>query len=573
MPSGSRDDLSAVDDDAWHEAPCGLVILDEGDRVLAANARFLEMVGSGSAEIAGKSFWNELVATGTRVVYLTQLAPVLELDGELNEVMIDLRTATGTVPALLNVRRTTDAAGNRTGTRVALMRVRDRRLYEDELRRARTDAERAREEAETARRADAEIRARMEFLADATAALAASEDVPTMLTSLSQVVVTGFADWCIVFTRDAADPEAEQWATAHSDPRHLPSVDKVAAALPAAAGQNSILRQVLDGGRPALLSDLAEGHVDRAVTDPSVRERLAALDIGSALVVPCYARAEQMATLLVVRGAGRPAYTPEDLADLTDLGGRTGLVMDNLRRSAREHSNSVTLQRAVLTLPPVSTGVQIATRYQPATTGNDIGGDWYDAFVQPDGALVLVVGDVVGHDITAAAAMGQLRGLLRTVGYLSAASPAEILTRSDEAARDLGVDVLASVLIACVRIDGDIASLQWSNAGHPPPVLLGAHGARLLDAVPDRPLGLDPRLARPRTNHTEPLSSGDVLLLYTDGVVERPKEGLDAGLAALAATIDRGRDLDLEQLCDLVLAEHAAGTRDDIALLAARLDS
>jgi serine phosphatase RsbU (regulator of sigma subunit) len=170
--------------------------------------------------------------------------------------------------------------------------------------------------------------------------------------------------------------------------------------------------------------------------------------------------------------------------------------------------------------------------------------------------------------------MGQLRGLIRTVGYITGALPADILSRSDEAARGLSVEVLATVLVARVELSGgDTATLHWSNAGHPPPVLLTASGGRVLEATPGRPLGLGVRLGRARTDHQVVLGRGDVLLLYTDGLVERPQEAFDVGLARLVATLERARGMDLESLCDLVLTEHAGGTRDDIALLAVRLGS
>lgn len=575
MPSGSSDNLLARDGGEWDAAPCGLLILDEGDRVRSANARFLDLIGSSSGDVAGKSFWNDLVATSTRVVYLTQLAPVLELDGELVEVMVDLRTADGgRMPALLNARRMTDASGRRAGTRIAMIKVQDRRLYENDLRRARREAEQAREEAEHARSADAEARRRMEFLAEANTALAGSAEVQAMLDRLAQVLVLDFADWCVVYTRNVSDAQAVEWSSAHRDPQRQPTLDELVARLPSAASPRSAFRRVLEDGVPTRLEEVSAQQCREAIDDDDLLAQLIALDAGSALVAPSYARAEQVATMVVVREAGRPRFTAHDLTDLTDIAARTGVVIDNLRRSAREHSNSVALQRAVLTVPPTTAGIQIATRYVPATSGNDIGGDWYDAFVQPDGTLVLVIGDVVGHDIYAAAAMGQLRGLIRTVGYITGALPADILSRSDEAARGLSVEVLATVLVARVELSGgDTATLHWSNAGHPPPVLLTAGGGRVLEAAPGRPLGLGVRLGRARTDHQVVLGRGDVLLLYTDGLVERPQEAFDVGLARLVATLERARGMDLESLCDLVLTEHAGGTRDDIALLAVRLGS
>jgi serine phosphatase RsbU (regulator of sigma subunit) len=279
-----------------------------------------------------------------------------------------------------------------------------------------------------------------------------------------------------------------------------------------------------------------------------------------------------VATIIAVRRRGRAPFTPDDLMDLTDLAARTGIAIDTLRRNAREHSNSVALQQALLTAPPQTPGLQIVTRYLPATNGNEIGGDWYDAYLQSDGTPMLAIGDVVGHDIHAAASMGHLRSLIRTVGYTTGGAPADILSRSDAAARGLGVDVLATAVIACVETRGaEGANLRWSNAGHPPPVLITQQGPRLLDAAPDRPLGLGPTLARTRHDHVASLERGDTVLLYTDGLIERVDEDLDAVIARLLTTLDQARSADLEELCDHVLAERGHGTTDDIALLAVRL--
>jgi serine phosphatase RsbU (regulator of sigma subunit) len=168
--------------------------------------------------------------------------------------------------------------------------------------------------------------------------------------------------------------------------------------------------------------------------------------------------------------------------------------------------------------------------------------------------------------------MGQLRGVLRTLGYLESGSPAQILTRTDAAAKGLGVDILASALVAQVERTGpDTATLHWSSAGHPPPVLLTADGPRLLEAQPDRLLGLGLAHDRARADHELALRTGDTLLLYTDGLVEQRGETIDAGLARLLDNLRDARSADLDQLCDLVLAAHPGGTRDDIALLAVRL--
>lgn len=343
----------------------------------------------------------------------------------------------------------------------------------------------------------------------------------------------------------------------------LPSVE---------AGPQSALRRVMASSQPVLLAETGQQDRHDAADGLELLATFAALGVGSALIVPCHARAAGVATIIAVRQPGRAPFTPDDLIDLTDLAARAGMVIDTLRRNAREHNNSVALQQALLTAPPQTPGLQIVTRYMPATSGNEIGGDWYDAYVQPDRTPMLVIGDVVGHDIHAAASMGHMRSLIRTVGYTTGGTPADILSQSDAAARGLGVAVLATAVIACVQnLDAGSARLQWTNAGHPPPILITRHGPRLLDAAPDRPLGMGAKLARPRHNHVVPLERGDTVLLYTDGLIERVDEDLDAVIARLMTALDHARSAELGELCDHVLAERGDGTTDDIALLAVRL--
>jgi serine phosphatase RsbU (regulator of sigma subunit) len=244
-------------------------------------------------------------------------------------------------------------------------------------------------------------------------------------------------------------------------------------------------------------------------------------------------------------------------------------VIDNVRRHAREHGNSVALQQGLLTSPPATPGAELVTRYLPASTENEVGGDWYDAFLQSDGTPVIVIGDVVGHDILAAAAMGQLRGVIRTIGYVRQSTPADILTRTDSTARGLGVAVLASAFLARLVIRPDGATLQWSNAGHPPPLLIRRDGSvRTIAATPEPILGIP--LPIERHEHAVELSPGDVLLLYTDGLIERADEDIDDSIAQLAERLRHAQHLPLDQLCDVVLSGHSGGRRDDIALLAMR---
>ena len=238
------------------------------------------------------------------------------------------------------------------------------------------------------------------------------------------------------------------------------------------------------------------------------------------------------------------------------------------------------LQQALLTPPPEPDHLHVVVRYRPAARAAQVGGDWYDAFLQPDGATMLVVGDVVGHDSAAAAQMGQLRGLVRALAYTADEgdapdTPAAVLTRVERTARGLDVETLATVVLARVeRVPDDPVTgrrvLRWSNAGHLPPVLLLADGSStLLERPVDLLLGVAP--GTPRRDHAQELPDGSTLLLYTDGLVERRGEDLARGLDRLRQALgDLGR-VPLDELCDVLLDRLVPVQReDDVALVAVR---
>ncbi|WP_432571214.1 SpoIIE family protein phosphatase [Kineococcus sp. SYSU DK005] len=245
------------------------------------------------------------------------------------------------------------------------------------------------------------------------------------------------------------------------------------------------------------------------------------------------------------------------------------------RRVAGEQRRlSEALQRSLLTAPFEPDHLQIAVRYLPAAAEAQIGGDWYDCFLVPTGTTTLVVGDVAGHDRDAAAAMGQVRNLLRGVSITLCEPPAAVLSGLDHAMHQLGVGVLATAVVAQVeqtpaeRAAG-LRTLRWSSAGHPPPVLLAPDGtARLLQAPPDLLLGLLPDVER--TDHAVTLDPGATVVLYTDGLVERRDAPLQDGLEWLRTTLEQLHHLPVEELCDALLARLDGPPEDDVALLVLR---
>lgn len=238
------------------------------------------------------------------------------------------------------------------------------------------------------------------------------------------------------------------------------------------------------------------------------------------------------------------------------------------RTVAAERDMSETLQRSLLTAPLQPDHLQVAVRYQPAVEQAQIGGDWYDSFLLPDGCLTLVVGDVSGHDRYAAAGMAQARNLLRGVCYTLQRPPARVLSGLDDAMHGLAVNVFASTVLAQFEQDSGagVRTLRWSNAGHPPPVLISRDGrARLLETEPDVMLGVS--AGARRTDHSVTVDPGGSVVFYTDGLVERRDTPLEDGMSELTAFLTGRQDLSAEQLCDHLLENFGHNAEDDVVLL------
>ena len=233
----------------------------------------------------------------------------------------------------------------------------------------------------------------------------------------------------------------------------------------------------------------------------------------------------------------------------------------------REHRIAETLQRSLLPerLAPIE-GLEVAVRYLPAGRESGIGGDWYDVLELRDGRVALVVGDVVGHGLRAAAAMGRLRNAFRAYALVES-SPAEVVARMNRLVMSGGEETMATVLF--LMLDRETGQLSFTAAGHPPPLVLGPDGPRFLEEGRSVPLGAaDAAVFREGTATLEP---GSTLLLYTDGLVERRGVPLEDRLRELIETAGEAGE-GLEELCDHVLAGVLGGGEpaDDVALLAVR---
>lgn len=234
------------------------------------------------------------------------------------------------------------------------------------------------------------------------------------------------------------------------------------------------------------------------------------------------------------------------------------------------------LQRSLLTNLPRVDRLELHALYRPAAQREHVGGDWYDAVPGPDGSTNLIIGDVTGHDIEAAALMGQMRGLLRAFAFEGTGPPGEVVARLDRALAGLGVDGLATVLLARVERGGTSGAaaplrVRWTNAGHAPPVLLHADGSvDVLETEADLLVGLVP--GTPRSDHVQDVPVGSTLLLFTDGLLEGSRRSIDEGLVALRRVLRTHARCGVEELLGHVVDELAGGSPDDdCTILAARV--
>jgi serine phosphatase RsbU (regulator of sigma subunit) len=334
---------------------------------------------------------------------------------------------------------------------------------------------------------------------------------------------------------------------------------------------------VATGDGPVLLSDVDDDALELFFPDEALRRLSAQLGVGSVVAVPLPGRGRVLGSMMLVNQPGSRAFSDADVRLALEVGRRAGVALDNARLYALQHDLATELQRSLLTAPPQPHQAQIVVRYVAAAQAAQVGGDWYDVFLQPDGTTVLVIGDVVGPDTRAAAGMSQLRGILRGIGFTTGACPAEILARVDAAMHGLLIETTATAVVA--RLEQDTADLDrgrswlhWSSAGHPPPVLISADRAVtvLESGDADLLLGVDP--TTPRAEQRTVVRQGDTLLLYTDGLVERRGQSLDEGLAALVDVLADVAALPLDDLCDSTLRRLLGEEpEDDVALIAVRL--
>ncbi|WP_162466087.1 SpoIIE family protein phosphatase [Streptomyces taklimakanensis] len=415
-----------------------------------------------------------------------------------------------------------------------------------------------------------DLTGRMALVAEVTAVLAQTLDTDEALSRLSRFLVPRLADWSAIDLR--AEGEVRRVAVTGPEGRDSER-EAWQGVLPATAEHSrSPLVRVLHGGEPVLWGP---GDIAAPSDSPLAAVQagfLQSLGATSAVTVPLRTARQVIGALTLVRtGTARP-FDAADLALVGDVGRRVGLAIDNARLFGRQREVAEAMQRNLLAPLPRPGPLRLAARYRPAPAGSQVGGDWYDAFLLRDGATALVIGDVVGHDLPAAAGMAQLHGMLRVLAWDRTEPTVAIVDRLDDALPAITSVSMATLVLA--RVEGPETGpwrLRWTSAGHPPPLLATPDGhAEYLTRGQGLLLGAGLGSGG-RSEADASLPPGSTLLLYTDGLVEVPGTDLDTGLGRLrhhAAVLAR-RPLD--EFCDQVLTRMSSGSTDDIAILALRV--
>ncbi|PVE12073.1 magnesium or manganese-dependent protein phosphatase [Streptomyces scopuliridis RB72] len=444
---------------------------------------------------------------------------------------------------------------------------------------------------------------RLRFVGAATRRIARGIDLDEIVLGLCRATVPTFSDAILVYLRDPL-PVGDERPVAPfvlrlrrtdrlrltdddtegsggiplqiSEGLRLPILDPQSDVMPAAelceVRSGGALSEVLRGVRPVF--------GDSAAARAALPELLGAdrtVPSGHrAILAPLRGRRRVIGAAVFLRRPDRAAFEPNDLLVAAQLATHTALGIDKAVLYGREAYIADELQRTMLPENlPQPTGVRLASRYLPAAETARVGGDWYDAIPLPGSRVALVVGDVMGHSMTSAAIMGQLRTTAQTLAGLDL-PPQEVLHHLDEQAQRLGTDRMATCLYAVY--DPVSHRITIANAGHPPPILLHLGGrAEVLRVPPGAPIGVG-GVDFEAVELDAP--AGATLLLYTDGLVESRLRDVWTGieqlrerLASTAQLTGPDHSPPLEALCDDVLDVLGPGDRDDdIALLAARFD-
>jgi integral membrane sensor domain MASE1/anti-sigma regulatory factor (Ser/Thr protein kinase) len=423
-------------------------------------------------------------------------------------------------------------------------------------------------EAEREARAQTEAaRGRLAFLAGASQLLSRSLDVDQILERLARLTVPQLADWCSV---DLVDHGGLRNVTiTHVDPDKVSLARELQRRYPIDPEDLTGAPNAVRTGRSELYEEITDELLRHSARDDEHLRILRELGLMSAMVVPLSARGRTLGAVTFVSAESKRRFGPEDIQLAEDFASRAALATDNALLYQHEHEAATSLQSSLLPreLPSIP-GIQLAARYLPATQDLEVGGDWYDVIVLPSGEVALVIGDVAGRGLDAAAVMGQLRTTMRVYAF-AGYSPAETVERLNATVAD-AFDPSDMATLVYLVLDPAFSTVRYVNAGHLPPLVLGPDNkVSQLNGPSSLPIGIRPfghyQAARAR------LEPEATLVLYTDGLIERRGESIGIGIGRLRTALEQA-SAGFDELPDVLLDQVAPAEQrsDDIALLALR---
>lgn len=539
------------------QSPIGLAVLDTDLRYVSVNPTLERLNGVPAEDHLGRTMGEVLPQIDVEGVE-TAARQVLETGLPLVD-----RFSLGRTPAdpdedhawSVSLYRLEDAVGTVLGVAASVVDI--------------TEQHRAAVEAEEARR-------RLAVIADASARIGTTLELDRTARELAEVAVPELADIAAVDLLEAV-MDGRRSSLGPTEPAVIRALAVRAEDAPEAlgaadpAGQvtrydaDRLVTECVRTGRPVMVARVEESDLPRIARSPEAAELLARAGVHSYLAVPLIARGEVLGALDLKRTRNRLPFSEDDLLLARELASRAAVQIDNARWYQNARDTALTLQRSLLpSHPPVTGGLEVASRYQPAGATAEVGGDWFDVIPLDGCKTALVVGDVMGSGINAAATMGRLRTATNTLASLDL-EPARLLEHLDRITQDLDHSIATCVYAVH---DPHLRQCRIANAGHLPPVRLRAGcEPELLDLPTGAPLGVGGVAFSTTTVDLDP---GDRLVLYTDGLVETRQHPLDERLDALLELLE-GPDRPLEEVCDLLLRTlHQPDNTDDVALLIAR---
>ncbi|MEV0411443.1 SpoIIE family protein phosphatase [Streptomyces sp. NPDC050448] len=543
-------------DALFETCPIGLVMLDEELRYVHLNQALADMDGVPLEEHLGRRM-ADIMITSDGGEYQRMLRAVAQGGRPVIGTLVGLRTPGH--PDRDQVRSVSffplsGAGDTRRGVGGLLLDV--------------TDREQAILEATAARQ-------RLALLDRATARIGTTLDLNVTARELVDAAVPDFCDACVVELvewmdeTEAFDPalplSTRRIASGTTLPE--PAVELVSGLEKVTYPPGSSIHQMVSTGRPLCVT-VNEEFVTHTVVHRQRAQLLLDSGLACILMAPLIARGTVQGITMFGRSAARPAFAQEDLGLAGELASRAALCLDNARLYSRVREIALTLQRALLPSAPASGPyVDISHRYLPGSRLTEVGGDWYDAITLPGDRVALVVGDVMGHGVPAAAAMGQLRITAETLARHTT-EPAALLEELDVCAQEAGIEWATCLYLV---YDPHTGRARVANAGHPPPLVRHRDGTvHTVGDVLGVPLGVG---GVPYRSVEIELPEGATVALYTDGLIEAPGQDIDTGMDALRAQL-RAPLGSLEEAADRILANLLPDTAtDDTVLVLARVSA